>query len=224
MPAPIACPACRRALTLPPEALNRQVQCPVCQHRFHPAEATPVEHVRAALPNADRDSALPARRASAPLPTAEARRSEQRGKRETEDICPKCRAFVARGTNKCAECGAEFEPEDDGEYRPWEQDGMERRDSDPHRGGTLMLLGVASLVVPIGTFCPYFGLVMTLLGLGFGISAWVLGQKDLGKIDRHIMDRAGRGLTQGGMWCGAIGTILNALALLVAAGITISAM
>ena len=46
----ITCPSCKRVLNLPAEALNRVVQCPACKHQFHPAEATPAEHVRAALP------------------------------------------------------------------------------------------------------------------------------------------------------------------------------
>src|SRR5882672_3439310 len=183
MSAPIACPACRRALNLPAEALNRQVQCPACKHQFHPAEASPVENVRAALPKIDYDGARPTEASPTgetrppvklpPMPAAPAsfdvRRSDRRGKRETEDLCPKCRAFVPRGANKCPECNAEFEPEDEENYRPWEQDGMERRDSEPHRGTFVLLMSVGSLIMACTFFICYLGIGTTITGLIMGM-------------------------------------------------------
>src|SRR5205085_4824201 len=106
MPSAITCPSCRRVLNLPAEALNRVVQCPACKHQFHPAEALPAEAVRPAPPKFDfaggpaPTAAPPAptpeptveRRLPPPLPPSyEPRRSDRRGKRETEDVCPKCK-------------------------------------------------------------------------------------------------------------------------------------
>ena len=230
----IACPACKRVLNLPAEVLNRTVQCPACRHQFHPAEAAPPENVRLAAPR--RDNGQPSSpgptlspapldvpqsrgRGGPPLPpssSGDSRRGGRRGKKEAEDICPKCRAFVPLGSNSCAECGAEFEPEDDENYRPWEQDGMERRDSEPHRGTYLMLAGICSLILPTTAFICYVGIVTSILGLVMGACAWVLGIKDMRKIDNHIMDRDGRGTTQAGLWCGAIGAVLNVIGLICA--------
>src|SRR5437879_5959690 len=150
----ITCPSCKRVLNLPAEALNRVVQCPACKHQFHPAEATPAEHVRAALPRLDfaaarTDAAAPPPPTPPPPPPSfDVRRSDRRGKRETQDMCPACQAFVPRGLNKCPECGAEFVADDEESYRPWEQAGMERRDSEPHRGTMLLIMGISSLVLP----------------------------------------------------------------------------
>src|SRR5207248_1564751 len=124
MPTAITCPACKRVLNLPAEALNRLVQCPACKHQFHPAEAMPAEAVRPAKadyaatrpdapaapePAATEPSARPVDRRALPSPPPmyEPRRSDRRGKRDAQDLCPNCQAFVAAGINKCAECGAE---------------------------------------------------------------------------------------------------------------------
>jgi hypothetical protein len=215
--------------------MNRQVQCPACKHQFHPAEAVPVENVRAAAkpdyvggrspePPVAGDAPRPAARLpQAPAPAADfdVRRSERRGKRETEDVCPKCRAFVPRGQNKCPECHAEFEPEDDENFRPWEQAGMERRDSEPHRGTFLLLMGIGSILLACTFFICYLGIGTTIAGLIMGITSAWLGFKDLGKMARHEMDRDGRGLTQFGVWSGITGIVLNLLAVPAAIAITV---
>jgi uncharacterized CHY-type Zn-finger protein len=239
MPAPIACPACRRALNLPSEALNRQVQCPACKHQFHPAEASPVENVRAAMPKIDYESAKPPVAAPTgetppppvklppaptPPPSFDVRRSDRRGKRETEDLCPKCRAFVPRGANKCPECNAEFEPENDDNYRPWELDGMERRDSEPHRGTFVLLMSIGSLLLACTFFICYLNIVTTIAGLAMGVSAAWMANKDLGKIARHEMDKEGRSMTQFGLYAGIIGAILGLFAVPGAIALTVMAM
>src|SRR5262245_13403778 len=239
MPAPIACPACRRALNLPQQALNRQVQCPACKHQFHPAEAGPVENVRALLPKIDYESvkvpeATPT--GGAPLPPAkippmpspppsfDVRRSDRRGKRESEDLCPKCRAFVPRGANKCPECQAEFEPEDEENFRPWEQDGMERRDSEPHRGTLILFMSIGSLGLACTFFICYLNIGTTIAGLVLGVMAAWMGSKDLGKIARHEMDKEGKGMTQFGLYAGIIGAILGLFAVPGAIALTVSVL
>jgi hypothetical protein len=49
------------------------------------------------------------------------------------------------------------------------------------------------------------------IGLGLGIAAWIMGQRDLAKIRQRIMDPAGQGTTQAGWICGIIGTIFSSL-------------
>ena len=63
---------------------------------------------------------------------------------------------------------------------------------EPHRGGTILTLGILGLVC-----CGICGII-----------AWVMGSGDLKKIDAKQMDPAGRGNTQAGMICGIIATIL----------------
>jgi len=62
----------------------------------------------------------------------------------------------------------------------------------PHRGGTVLALGIVGLVVCF--IC--------------GIIAWVMGKNDLEEMEAGVMDPSGRGLTQAGKICGMISVIL----------------
>ncbi len=71
----------------------------------------------------------------------------------------------------------------------------------PHRGSTVLVLGILGLVV-----CG-----------GLGIPAWVMGNADLKEMSAGRMDSEGRGLTNAGYICGIIGTILFAIQMVVGA-------
>jgi hypothetical protein len=77
-----------------------------------------------------------------------------------------------------------------------------RRTLEPHRGGTVLTLGILGLLC-----CGICGII-----------AWVMGSGDLKKIDAKQMDPAGRGNTQAGMICGIIATILWVLGTIVHIG------
>jgi hypothetical protein len=62
----------------------------------------------------------------------------------------------------------------------------------PHRGGTVLTLGIIGLVC-----CASCGII-----------AWVMGSGDLKKMSDGSMDPSGRGLTQAGYILGIVGTIL----------------
>ncbi len=64
----------------------------------------------------------------------------------------------------------------------------------PHRGSTVLSLGIAALV------CN-FALIP-------GILAWVFGRSDMREINAGRMDPEGRGMTQAGMILGIIGTLI----------------
>ncbi|MHC5011377.1 MAG: hypothetical protein ACYTG6_10560 [Planctomycetota bacterium] len=68
-----------------------------------------------------------------------------------------------------------------------------------HRGGAVLALGILGLVVCF--IC--------------GIFAWVMGADDLKQMRQGRMDPSGQGMTQAGMICGIIGTILAAIGLLI---------
>jgi len=76
---------------------------------------------------------------------------------------------------------------------------MRRRDLAPHRGGTILTLGILSIV---------FSCVI------IGPMAWVMGNTDLAEIRAGRMDPEGEGLTRAGQICGIIGTIFGILACL----------
>ena len=63
----------------------------------------------------------------------------------------------------------------------------------------MLTLGILSLVLS----------VCAPIGLALGIIAWVMGQGDASKIRRREMDRAGQGMTTGGLICGIFGVALS---------------
>ena len=65
---------------------------------------------------------------------------------------------------------------------------------EPHRGTTIQVLGILSLVV---------------LPIVLGPLAWIWGRQDLRKMDEGVMDPLGRGATQTGKICGMIATIIS---------------
>lgn len=70
----------------------------------------------------------------------------------------------------------------------------------PHRGGTILTLGILSF------FC--FGVVL-------GPIAWGMASQDLREMHRGKMDDAGKGMTVAGLVCGIIGTVGAVFALVI---------
>ena len=68
---------------------------------------------------------------------------------------------------------------------------------EPHRAVLVFVLGLLSIVM-----CQILGPF-----------AWLMGKKDMAKIESGAMDPSGKGLTQAGMICGIVGTVLLCLSL-----------
>jgi hypothetical protein len=73
-----------------------------------------------------------------------------------------------------------------------------------HRGGIILALGIAGLVM---SGCPVAGWIIGGMGAR-------MGNDDLGKMDRGSMDPAGRGMTAAGKICGIIAVTLSTLSCL----------
>ena len=71
----------------------------------------------------------------------------------------------------------------------------------PHRGSLILAFGILGLVV-----CQVFG-----------VAAWVMGNTDLGEMDRGYMDASGRDLTNTGRILGIIATALMGVSLVLVA-------
>ncbi len=123
--------------------------------------------------------------------------------------CPSCQAtFRASSPSQTAGVAAVEEPAFqepvgyDDDYEDEDDRPLRRRRRraylEPHRGGTILTLGI------IGFVC---------LGIVFGPMAWVMGSTDLRKMREGIMDPEGEGLTRAGQICGMIVTILTVVAL-----------
>jgi predicted Zn finger-like uncharacterized protein len=174
----------------------------------------------------------PARAPESPRPLPPERGDEPEGSLRP---CPACARRIHRDSTRCYHCGWRLDggpperPRDrepqrrDREYenpyaRRYDRD-PQRRDREPHRGVLILVMGILSLVcLPLVSF-----VVPPVLGVVFGLVAWVMGHGDLKKIQANEMDPEGSGLTRGGWICGIIGTCLNTLLLLSCLGF-ISAM
>lgn len=80
-----------------------------------------------------------------------------------------------------------------------------------HRAGTIGALGITGyLLLPLGLGCGLFGVVSLILG----ISAWSMGNRDLGLMAAGQMDPSGRKSTLRGRTSGIVLTILSLLDIL----------
>src|SRR5262245_9082668 len=155
------------------------------------------------------------------VPTAP-RRDEPAGRRprlndDHDDMrtCPGCHKLIYLDARRCNWCGERFDEDGPSRRRAGRYDDSRRgprRDSDNHRGGPILLLGILSLVTPF-LACPTLG-ISTFIGVVLGVIAWVMGANDLSKMKTGAMDPEGEGNTRGGYVCGIIGVVLNLLVLL----------
>jgi predicted Zn finger-like uncharacterized protein len=222
----LACPSCSRSLRVPDELVGKSVRCPTCLTTFAgspqadapqglaaPGGGQPSAAAVAVVPNLSLEHPEP------PVPPIEAPPLPPTAPTDGEAgagmrPCPYCGEKVGLHDERCRYCGEDVAED---EARPWERRSRRpvRRDCEPHRGSLVLVLGIVSVVVaPMVMCCYILGPVFPLVGLAIGIPAWVLGRRDLAKMKQGIMDPEGEGTTQGGMICGIIGTILNALGVL----------
>jgi hypothetical protein len=197
MPTVINCPSCERKLKVPEELLGKKVKCPTCGTLFTggaEGEAPPE-------PEPEEPAPPPRTRAAAEAPSRRRRAEEDEDDDRDED--------------------RDDDREDEEDDRPRRRRRPRRRArGEPHRGATILVLGIISIVLAFG-FLPCYcsGPFLPAIGLALAIPALLMGRTDLRKINEGVMDESGRGITTGGFVCGIVGTILNALELL--AGIAI---
>jgi len=181
----IDCCSCRRKLRVPEELLGRPVKCPTCQYTFTVSIPADSSHSgpSAIHPEPER---LPSELGSLQEPMPAAGTPESGPARELSVAAPTYGPGPAHP-----------EPRQE---RAWEFRG--RRDAEPHRGTTILVLGIMSIVANFVCFPS---------ALVLGIVAMIMGRSDLNKMKRHMMDQEGEGTTQAGWVCGIVGTVLGTI-------------
>jgi len=215
---------------VPDDLSNKDVKCPNCRNVFLApiTDLAPsgVEPPVASSSAGQNEGFKP--QESGPL-TSDSKSSESEspappgalGRPELE-VCPFCGESIPREAFRCQHCGEVIEDEEDD--RPWDRPGSAfRRDLEPHRGGLILTLGIVSIVIglPFSACCQGFGLVFAVAGIALGITAWVLGQRDLKKIDTQAMDPRGRATVQAGRICGIVGTSLSIVGAIIGIAIVV---
>jgi hypothetical protein len=203
MPEVVTCPSCDRKLRLPDDLLGQEVKCPTCGTTF-------LGEVGPPKPKARVEEKKPAED-NEPTYRLESKRRSRRSRDDDDDDRPSRRRSRRDDDDdddydddRRSRRRRRYDDDDD----PWAR----RRYLTPHRGGSVLTVGIIGLVVSI-LCCPLVGVIM-------GIVAVSQGSTDLAAMNRGDMDPDGRGSTLGGLICGVIAIIL---AVLVFVGWAISA-
>jgi predicted Zn finger-like uncharacterized protein len=191
MPVFVACPSCHVELNVPEDFLGRKVRCATCSTVFEARESQPG-------PQPPSNPAAEERFSDRPVAGDQERDHERWGDRLAPGQPPR-------------PADDNPPPRNDDDYR--DERRWIRRDVLPHRGSTIMTLGIISIVG--GTVgAVVCGLFSGLVGIGLGITTIVMGRGDLRQIDEGTMDPDGRGQTKAGIICGIVGIVCGTLILL----------
>jgi hypothetical protein len=180
----IACPTCRQQLQIPAEMLGKAVQCPQCRHIFT-ADPSGAAAATAMAAEARGGAKEPP---PAPLPDEEF----------AEPIAEPSYGEVQRKDRKKKSRPASSYYD--------ELLKSHKRRIEPHRGVTILVLGILSLACPglIGPIC--------------GVFAWIMGTNDLNEIHAGRMDREGESLTKLGRLLGIIGICVTGAFIVLGCG------
>ena len=187
----IKCVHCDAPLRLPEQYIGQEVRCPSCQKTF--TARLPKEPPPRSRPEPEPEPE------SEPEPRETSSAARRRPREIDEDDAPSGRRRPRT--------------EDDEDYprpRGSRYDDDRRRRSYPkgERSGIILALGIISLASsPMG--CCFFPLAV--VGIGCGATAIFLGRSDLAEIASGQRNPAGQGMTNAGMICGIIGTIVSVL-------------
>jgi len=187
----IECVHCKTPLRLPEQFFGQDVRCPSCKKTFaaqKPAGSpptTPADEPPPSPPLPQTPIQVEPRADDGPPP---------RRQRDDDDDYPRS-----------------SRPRSD------RYDDM-RRYPQGDRSGMVLALGIISVVFVL-IACVAVAIVGVLpigiIGIGTGIAAWMIGRKDLAAIASGERDPNGQGLTNAGMICGIIGTIINGVIVLL---------
>lgn len=191
----IACPSCGGKLRVSDELRDELVRCPKCDHTFETTARPDALDVPLQLSLDDPDADSP------PTPAG-----DRRGPIGAVELDPAPRAEQPPPPREKKAPPPRPSLDDVPDFR---RRGP-RRDAEPDRGTVVLVLGILSLASLTISCFP--------LGLLLGLISWIMGQGDLRKMKRGVMDGYGEGMTRAGWICGLIGVILNGLILLTCMG------
>ncbi len=196
MPDIIACPSCAGKLRIPDDLQGRKVRCPACNHTFdapaHPNSSAAAFRAPLDLTIEEPDSSSPARSGSS---------LSLVGAVELTPSTDQPPTFPEKPSKPPPRLDrSDRDQLNLRRSRP-------RPDAEPDRGAVVLALGIISLALVL-IWCA------SPLGAILGLTAWIMGRKDLRKMKNGQMDDQNRNMTQAGWICGILGTALNGLMVL----------
>ena len=230
MPIIVSCPSCSGQLRVADDLIGRKVRCPACSTTFDaeappppapmnkPAESQEVDAWKFLDLELKADPSPPPRRMleldgddiplaprdPSPPPQRDEPPPRARLEEDHDDLfpCKVCGRMCHNDARRCSHCGERFDQGDEDFPRRRRPRRLDRRDTEPHRAGFVLAMGIVSLVLL---------LVCWPLSIVFGLIAWICGRADLRKMREETMDPEGESSTQAGWICGIIGTCLSAV-------------
>jgi predicted Zn finger-like uncharacterized protein len=230
MPIIVSCPNCSGQLRVADDLIGRKVRCPACSTTFEAASAPapkplpaesekvdawkfldlelkadppPLRPSPPPRPTLELDEEIPTAPRDPSLPRRDGPRPQLNDDHDDMFPCKVCGRMCHNDARRCSHCGERFDGDGDEDAprrrRPRRDD---RRDTEPHRAGFVLAMGIVSLSLL---------LVCWPLSIIFGMIAWISGGSDLRKMRADTMDPEGEGSTQAGWICGIIGTCLSAV-------------
>jgi hypothetical protein len=179
----VACPACQQVVPVPTEQLGQEVSCPSCLRAFTPSAAVPPPPLPPPLPG---EQVPPEEELAKPLEEeqeagwAEGPRGDRKPPRRRDDSKG---GYFGELTRR------------------------QRRMLKPHRGVTILMLAILSLL-----FSPCCLLAIGACGCGY--YAYQLGSHDLQEMYAGRMNRSGENLIKISRIMGIIGMCVSAPAIL----------
>ena len=203
MPISLQCPECDKKLKVADTAAGKKIRCPGCKSSIAvPAPEEEFEQPDEGFETPDEETAV----------TATPRNSKKSGiskgeppvkKRKDDDEDDEEEDERPRKKKKKRRYDDEDDDED-GDIRSRRR-GRGRRREVPHRGSTVLTLGILSMVV---CCAPVLAWILAA-------SAINMANQDLAQMDRGRMDEAGRGSTQTGKICAFVGIGLGVVGLVL---------
>ncbi len=188
----IACPQCRQNLQVPPEMLGKEVRCPGCQHIF----TADADGVRAGVPPLTVPPPLP------PDDLPEWEKPRPGGEPDDDFAEPLEDADTdADGAEKPRKRKQSRKGSSGGGYYE-ELTRKQRKMQAPHRGVTVLLLGIFSVLCSPG-------FLLSIGACACGYYAYQFGSHDLGEMQTGRMDRSGEALTRVGWVMGIAGVCIS---------------
>jgi predicted Zn finger-like uncharacterized protein len=139
MPLTIQCPHCQRSLNVPDEAAGKMVRCPACQEAFAVAQPTPT--VTPAPPEPTAPAAAWDKESSAERRQRDGEEKKKRKRKRYDDDDEE-----DKQEEEEEERPRKSKAADDNPFALQNDEGQNRPPPRPHRAGTIMALGILSLL------------------------------------------------------------------------------
>jgi len=191
MPISVTCPECEKKLKVGDTAAGKKIRCPACKA---------IVEVPTPLAAADEDEAItevPRKKSSSIQSTPPSRKRRDEDEDEDEDEEEERRPKSRKRRDDYDDGDEEEE-----ERRPRKKKSKPKRRSSgrPHRGTTILLMGIGSMMCCI-----------PLVAWILGFRAISMANEDIADMESGRMDDSGQTNTQIGKVCGIIGCVMGVL-------------